>query len=75
MRKITPKSDLKKQLRAARLGFERRVAQAIRDNPRMTQLEIADKLGISRQEIAAIATRHGATRKRRAGSPASAQWR
>jgi hypothetical protein len=41
----------------------------------MTQLEIAGRFGISRQEIAAIATRHGAKRKRGAGSPASTQWR
>jgi hypothetical protein len=58
-----------------RLEFERQVAQAIRDCPSMTQLEIAGRFGISRQEIAAIATRHGAKRKRGAGSPASTQWR
>jgi len=79
MRRITPKDELRKQLKAARsefrLEFGRRAAQAIRDCPAMTQIEIAGKFGISRQEIAAIATRHGAKRKRGAGSPASTQWK
>jgi hypothetical protein len=75
MMKTTTKSDLKMRLRATRLEFERQVAQAIRDCPSMTQLEIAGRFGISRQEISAIATRHGAKRKRGAGSPASTQWR
>ena len=60
----TVKDDLRKQLHAKRLEFKRRVAQAIRDCPSMTQLEIAGRFGISRQEISAIATRHGAKRKR-----------
>jgi hypothetical protein len=79
MRKATArcssKDELRKQLQAARREFERQVAQAIRDCPSMTQIEIAGRFGISRQEISAIATRHGAKRKRGAGSPASTQWR
>jgi hypothetical protein len=79
MRKATArcssKDELRKQLQAATREFERQVAQAIRDCPAMKQIEIAGKFGISRQEIATIATRHDAKRKRGAGSPASTQWR
>jgi hypothetical protein len=73
--RIIHKADLKKQLQAKRLEFERQVAQAIRNCPKMTQIEIAERFGISRQEISTIATRYGVNRKRGAGSPASRQWK
>jgi hypothetical protein len=71
---MTYKEQLKEALAEKKWEFELLLVEYINCTT-MTYDQIAERFGISRQQVAAVATYHKVNRKRGMGSPASTRWK
>ena len=66
---MTPKQELKNKLAAEKLKFELLVREQIRSTT-LSYKQIGTQFGVKAREVAEIASKHGANRKRGKGSVA-----